>query len=1279
MKMKKLGAIILSAVMTFGAFSVMPGPVTYAEEVLISDGFDVSYDGWCNKGDETALTAVPEAAHNSARGMKVSNRVSEDTGVYAEKGFYLEGGVDYDYSVYVYHNEGNSEKFRLKLTYLYPDGEKYETREIVSKKVDSGEWTKLSGSYRAPKGTVNLTITITTDSTADFYFDDVNVTEKVKSSSNTVSAAETDVGLKDIYANYFRVGTIFNGSTINNSTITAMVLKEFNSITMENEMKPNATLVQSGSTNTNVKVSLNQAAKILDFCSKNNIAVRGHVLVWHGQTPTWFFMDNFTSSGNPVSEAVMEQRLESYIKNMFSTIKTQYPNLNLYAYDVVNEAVSDDASRTSTSSGLNGARPGGFEQGVVAPGSTTGGSPWVYVYGDNGFIERAFTYAAKYRDQYFPNMKLFYNDYNEFWDHKRDCIIRTIVKPLYEKGILDGFGMQSHLSANTDPTAFGGINAYNTALNMYAAIGCEVQLTELDVSTDKGKYTLQQQADRYKSIFQAAINANKKGAGKVTAVVVWGPNDANTWIGSESTPLLFDANTQKKLAYTSVASLVPESEWGDGDNPSGSNTTVEPDENGYYFHDTFEGTLNDWVGRGSATIQTSGRTFYKGAEALLIQGREAAWNGAQKSLNANAFVPGNEYSFSVNAQYFDGNDEETLLLKLQYVDADGETQYSQIASAVAKKGAWVQLANTNYTIPTGAKDMYLYVESAENTMNFYIDEAIGAVAGTVISNPALGLNVSGDVNNDGYINSLDVSAAKKGAFEGFTDTSEKNRADVNGDGSVDSKDIKLIKEFVLGVIKEFPEVVQTVDTAKMEALFSSVTASVSYKSIGNGNPLMTQKFGADPGVMVYGDRVYVYMTNDAFEYKDGAIAENSYNVQTINCLSSADLVNWTDHGSIPVAGSSGAATWANYSWAPAAAHKTINGKEKFFLYFANNAGGIGVLTSDSPTGPWKDPLGKALVTKSTANCSDVTWLFDPAVFVDDDGTGYLYFGGGVPDGRSANPKTARVAKLGADMISIDGTPQTIDAPYLFEDSGINKIGDTYYYSYCTNWSTSGNTLGLSSASIAYMTSSSPMGPFTLQGEFFANPGSFGSEFGSYGNNHHSLIEFKGNYYLFYHSRGLEKSMGLSLNYRSSHVDKVTISNGKIQALKGTMKGTSQLQTLNPYQTVQAENIYRQGGIQVKGVGDTVVTDIQKGDWFGVSDAAFTNGATKVKVKVSSANGAAIKICTGSETGKAVGYVEVPATGGSFVEITAPVSGLSGTQDLYFVFSGPMEVDSWSFS
>ena len=283
----------------------------------------------------------------------------------------------------------------------------------------------------------------------------------------------------------------------------------------------------------------------------------------------------------------------------------------------------------------------------------------------------------------------------------------------------------------------------------------------------------------------------------------------------------------------------------------------------------------------------------------------------------------------------------------------------------------------------------------------------------------------------------------------------------------------------------------------------------SYKKKGENNPLYTQRFGADPGVMEYDGRLYVFMTDDIIERDTaGNVKENSYSqIRCINCISSDDMVNWTDHGRIRVAGAGGIARGASNSWAPCAAHKTIDGQEKFFLYFCNGGNGIGVLTADSPTGPWRDELGKLLITRNTPNCANVTWLFDPAVMVDDDGTGYLAFGGGVPNGKQARPGTGRIVRLGEDMMSLDCDPVALDVPYLFEDSGINKINGKYIYSYCSNWQTDGNALRLSSGAIQYMVSDDPMGPYTYVGELFPNEGKF---FGMYGNNHHSIACLNGN-------------------------------------------------------------------------------------------------------------------------------------------------------------------------
>ena len=1258
MNTRKLAASLTAVVCSMGMLSYLPSflaPVSAVE--LVHNDFETNYDGWYANADAVSMTAKAGIGHKDSRGMEVSGRTCASDGVSSEKGLYLSGGETNTYRIWVYSE--TAEQFHVTLACADLDTSQETETELVTKQVAAGTWTELQASYRAPKNSGEFRLTITTDSTHDFYFDDVTVT--AKEARNLVSAASAEKGLKDEFANYFRVGNILNGGTVQNSTITASFLKDYNSVECENETKPDATLVQSQCNGTNIGVSLKNAASIMDFCVNNHLAMRGHTLVWHSQTPVWFFKENFDANGNWVSSAVMDQRMETYIKNMFEAIQTQYPELNLYAYDVANECISDDQNRTANYGGTR------------EPGENISGqSPWVQIYGSNAFVEKAFTYARKYAPE---SCQLYYNDYNEYWDHKRDAIY-SMCKSLYEKGLLDGIGMQSHINADYD--GFSGVSAYTTAMKKFLSIGCDVQITELDITMENGKYTLQQQADKYKAIFQAAMDWNKNPTsdGRVKAVCIWGPDDANTWIKTENTPLLYDTNHQPKLAYTTLTSMIPQSEWGDGSNPGTTEQPIEPNEYGWYFQSTFEGDLDGWSGRGDAEVMTSGRTNYVGEEALLVQNRTAAWNGAARSLNPKAFVAGKTYSFSTNVQYFDGDATDTFYFKLQYTDANGDTQYDTIAEGTAIQGEWMQLANKNYKIPEGATNLQIYVETKDSTNNFYLDEVIGAVGGTGILGageaPTLTL---GDVNADGVINVLDLSLAKHGVSSGFSGNVAKLAADVDQNRIVDAADVKMLQDYLLGRISVFSKAEQVVDTAAMEALFAGIMPTASYKADGENNPLFTQRFGADPGVMEYNGRVYVYTTNDVIEYdSDGKVTENTYaQVNKINCLSSEDLVNWTDHGAIPVAGTDGIAKWATCSWAPCAAHKTINGKEKFFLYFCNGGNGVSVLTADSPTGPWTDPLGKALITRATPNCNDITWLFDPAVMVDDDGTGYLCFGGGVPDGKDAMPGTSRIVKLGDDMISLAGTPVTIEAPYLFEDSGINKIGDTYYYTYCSNWKTAGNAYGMTSGAIEYMTSNNPLGPYTYGGELFRNQGTF---FGLYGNNHHSLCTLDGQLYLFYHNRSVEKAMGIEGNYRSPQVDAVTMQGTKIQAVTGTMTGIAQKKTINPYQTVQAETMSNQAGIQVRGLGDTVVTEIDQGDWLKVSGVHFSKGASQIAIQVSSKSGCAVKICTDSPTGKAVGYAEIPA-GGKMTTVSAAVQGLNGTQDLYFVFSGQAEMDSWS--
>jgi arabinoxylan arabinofuranohydrolase len=451
-----------------------------------------------------------------------------------------------------------------------------------------------------------------------------------------------------------------------------------------------------------------------------------------------------------------------------------------------------------------------------------------------------------------------------------------------------------------------------------------------------------------------------------------------------------------------------------------------------------------------------------------------------------------------------------------------------------------------------------------------------------------------------------------------------------------------------GIVPGTPEDTRLEDQPSAEslaALFSAsggfpAALSNSWKVWGHRNALITHGFGADPSVMVYQDRAYVVASNDALLYSAAGQAEQitySKGIQGLRLISSADLSNWTDHGLINVAGPENTnplvetwtplVTYATASWAPSAAWKNINGKVKFFIYYANSGNGIGVITADSPTGPWRSPLPKLLIDRNTPNCADVEWLFDPGVMVDENGQGYLFFGGGQNPTAPNNYNDtgfARRVKLGYDMISIVSTPETWLVPYLFEDNEIAYINGRYYYSYCTNGNTGGNTYGLQNTQIAYMTASTPTGVYSNPTGILNSPS---SQLGSGDqNNHHCIFQFKGNTYIAYHASKVAQAMGLNFRYRSTFIDKITVnaSTGAISPVTMTRKGVDQLENLNPYVLNEAETIGIQGGVYTRAVSGAgngmVVTSIDTGDWLALYGVDFGSaGASKITVRVRTPN------------------------------------------------------------
>ncbi len=447
--------------------------------------------------------------------------------------------------------------------------------------------------------------------------------------------------------------------------------------------------------------------------------------------------------------------------------------------------------------------------------------------------------------------------------------------------------------------------------------------------------------------------------------------------------------------------------------------------------------------------------------------------------------------------------------------------------------------------------------------------------------------------------------------------------------------------------------------SKFPFVFSAVLFSLSADRALADYPIASHRYLADPTSLVTGDRVYIYCSND-----DESPVEGSYNIPNIICVSSSDMKNWTDHGSVFRA--SEATTWAQKTWAPGA----IERDGKFFLYFGNGGANIGVATAPTPIGPFTDPIGKPLITHNTPGVQPAKnmWLFDPCAFIDDDGQAYLYFGGNGDD-------NVRAVKLNRDMISLDGDVIKMNATNFFEAAWVYKRDGKYYFSY--------STTPRAGMRFDYMMGDSPTN-FTYKGIVSDQPP-------INNNNHHAAtFEFKGRWYHVYHNRIVARQAGIPTGFRRNLAIEELHHNedGSIRKVTYTRNGVAQIGHLNPFQRVEGETFNSQHGVETEpcNEGGMTLADLNNGDWVKVVGVNFgSKGATKFKARVASAEqGGTIELRIGGPEGRLVGTCKVVNTGGwqSWKTVETEVSGLAGVQDLCLTFVGGekslFNLDYWMF-
>ena len=587
--------------------------ITHGENIIDNGDFsNQDFSSWsASKGDAT-ITAEPvengaDIGVTTCGAITRSQDPSKSYECFAqditEK---VSEGEEYEFSFWAklsddYNKELKDSQKTVQFQPYYENGDgkqEYDTTGLISgtsaQILEAGKWTKFEGTYKIPSGAKKVVIRILEQGDwqepgscimGKYYVANVSMKKITKPKPEIEeNIPDWKASVTESLGNGSIAGTAIMSSEISDDTLMALVKKHFNAVTFGNELKPDALfnyqIGQSVDSTTitfqgkELKVPVvNDKQENLDFSRadamldkilewnnanpNNKIRVRGHVLVWHSQTPEWFFHEDYDVAKPYADKETMNRRLEWFIFSVFDhyfgkAANGKYDGL-FYGWDVVNEAVNgntyrddkviSDASDTSTSDTRHGSN-----------------SMWWRVYKSNEFIINAFKYANKYA----PNdVELYYNDFGETDNTKCEGIVKLINDVKSADGTrLDAFGMQAHYNVDGFSAA-----QFKSVAKKYAQAAGKVQLTELDfkasstydgtAATRESEYT--KMAYCHKNLYEA-IKALKEEGANVSGITVWGVIEPNSWLHSQSNlgggasgsaqcPLLFDGNYKAKPAY----------------------------------------------------------------------------------------------------------------------------------------------------------------------------------------------------------------------------------------------------------------------------------------------------------------------------------------------------------------------------------------------------------------------------------------------------------------------------------------------------------------------------------------------------------------------------------------------------------------------------------------------------------------------------------------------------------------------------------------------------------
>lgn len=520
----------------------------------------------------------------------------------------------------------------------------------------------------------------------------------------------------------------------------------------------------------------------------------------------------------------------------------------------------------------------------------------------------------------------------------------------------------------------------------------------------------------------------------------------------------------------------------------------------------------------------------------------------QKASDDNNTYPGSLYGNATIVQMTDGN--YVLHTAAGYMDLTAAMGQAISTGLSGSYSISIDLCvgSTNslssfawlYAFANGTSQYLGLINTAGNA-NWYYEIKNSSTLSTK-SNIGLTANVwhnitvvqNGSVNMlyiDGVLKSSSTMVLKPSTFASLITSCYLGRSPFTGDAMMTNTFIDNFKIFNAALTSTQVSTIYNNAKTLAKTTTSSISTNISRVWESTGNPVVKHKYTADPAAFVYRDTLFIFTGQDA------AGGQTGYNMLTWCCFATTDMKHFWEYNT-PMKASDFAWGTQNAAWAG----QVVERNGKFYWYTSSNTTGIGVGVADSPEGPYKDALGRALLTNANSPGLTHSWrTIDPSVFIDDDGQAWLFWGNGA----------TWVCKLNADMISFDTTFGTkmvsitgsMDFPFT-EAPWVHKKDGLYYLSFAAGFP----------ERISYAVATTPAGPYIYKGILNEIAGNSNT-------NHQAIVQFKNNWYFIYHNGGIQTDGG-SFS-RSVCIDKLEFDeNNMYKPVIMTTKGVDMIGTPN---------------------------------------------------------------------------------------------------------------------